>query len=162
MANFNEAAVIRWLRSVPGLTAAQRAGAATAMSEDEYDGKELVAATTKNLARLLKGGAAEAAVPLLLAARDACMAAELKEVAAPEGPSCSICMEPYSAAAAVVPRVLRCGHEFCEACLDKMLEPEPPARKRRKRLECPSCRKECTFRSGRAAELPIVYALQGA
>ena len=28
-------------------------------------------------------------------------------------------MEPYSAAAAVVPRVLRCGHEFCEACLDK-------------------------------------------
>ena len=40
------------------------------MAADEYDGTELVAATAKNLRRLLKGTAAEEAVPLLLAARD--------------------------------------------------------------------------------------------
>jgi curved DNA-binding protein CbpA len=39
-----------------------------------------------------------------------------------ERPSCSICMEPYSAAGGVVPRMLvACGHDFCEGCLDKML-----------------------------------------
>ena len=37
-------------------------------------------------------------------------------------PSCPICMEPYSATSGVVPRILvACGHDFCEACLDKML-----------------------------------------
>jgi hypothetical protein len=30
-------------------------------------------------------------------------------------------MEAYSAAGGVVPRVLQCGHAFCEACLDRML-----------------------------------------
>ena len=39
-----------------------------------------------------------------------------------ERPSCSICMEPYSAAGGVVPRMLvACGHDFCESCLDEML-----------------------------------------
>ena len=79
-----------------------------------------VAATTKNLRRLLKGSAAETAVPLLLAARDAQLAAE--GAAPAEGLSCSICMEPYSTAGGVVPRILvACGHDFCEACLDAML-----------------------------------------
>ena len=78
------------------------------------------------------------------------------------GPTCSICLDTYSAAGGVVPRMLRCGHDFCEGCLDQMLEPVPPARKRRKRLECPTCRQECLFHSGWAAELPTVYGLQGA
>jgi hypothetical protein len=65
-------------------------------------------------------------VPLLLAARDAHMAAEeAARTTAPapaERPSCSICLEPYSAAGGVVPRMLvACGHDFCEACLDAML-----------------------------------------
>jgi hypothetical protein len=92
---------------------------------------------------LLKGTAAEGAVPLLLAARDAHLKADVayaaaaqEEVAAGGGaaaaggtepapverPTCAICMEAYSAAAGVVPRVLiSCGHIFCEACLDRML-----------------------------------------
>jgi hypothetical protein len=48
--------------------------------------------------------------------------------------------------------MLRCGHDFCEDCLDKMLEPVPPALKRRERFECPSCWQECA----------TVYGLQGA
>ena len=30
-----------------------------------------------------------------------------------------------------------------------------------KRLECPTCRKECVVKGGRAAELPVVYDMQG-
>jgi hypothetical protein len=160
MAAFNAAAVLAWLYSVPGLTAAQRAAAAEIMAEDEYEGAELATVKPKTLARLLKGSDAEGAVPALLAARDAHLAAE-RAVAPAEQPGCSICLDPYSAVGGIVPRVLHCGHDFCEGCLDMMLAPVPPARKRRKRLECPTCRQECTFRTGRAAELPTVYGLQG-
>jgi hypothetical protein len=45
------------------------------MVEDEHNGFDLVHATAKTLRRLLKGTEAEAAVPLLLAARDAHLAA---------------------------------------------------------------------------------------
>jgi hypothetical protein len=58
-----------------------------------------------------------------------------------------------------VPRILvACGHDFCEGCLDQMLEPLM-AKKGRKWLECPTCRTECAVKGGRAAELPIVYTL---
>jgi hypothetical protein len=77
MAGFDEAAVLAWLGSVPGLTPAQLAAAAAEMAEDEYDGPLLAAVTTKNLRRLLKGTEAEAAVPVLLAARDAHLAASV-------------------------------------------------------------------------------------
>ena len=30
-----------------------------------------------------------------------------------------------------------------------------------KRLECPTCRKTCAVKGGRAAELPVVYDMQG-
>jgi hypothetical protein len=43
MAAFDEAAVLAWLATVPGLTAAHRVAAAQIMAEDEYDGAELVA-----------------------------------------------------------------------------------------------------------------------
>jgi ankyrin repeat protein len=130
MAEFDEAAVLAWLAAVPGLTATQRAAA---LERVEYDGEELAAVKPKRLLKLLKGSEAEGAVPLLLAARDALLAAEEAArttavpepapVAAPaERPSCSICMEPYSAAGGVVPRMLvACGHDFCEGCLDAML-----------------------------------------
>jgi hypothetical protein len=76
MAEFDEAAVLAWLATVPGLTAAQLVAAAEMLVEDEYEGADLVTATAKTLRRLLKGSAAEGAVPLLLAARDARLAAE--------------------------------------------------------------------------------------
>jgi hypothetical protein len=168
MAEFDEPAVLAWLATVPGLTPAQGAVVAAEMAEDEYDGPLLAGATVKTLRRLLKGTDAEEAVTLLLAARDAWLAVEAAAAprppataAAAERPSCSICLDPYSAAGGVVPRVLvSCGHDFCEACLDSMLRPLL-ANKGRKQLECPTCRKECAVKGGRAAELPIVYALQG-
>ena len=141
MAEFDEAAVLAWVAGVPGLTAAQRAAALERMEEDEYDGTELAVAKAKSLLRLLRGTPAEGAVTRLLAARDTQLEAEADEAAAvaaaeamaaaavqqaaaepAERPSCAICMEAYSAAGGVVPRMLvACGHAFCEACLDRML-----------------------------------------
>ena len=79
-----------------------------------------------------------------------------------EAEACVVCMEPYSAAGGVVPRMLvTCGHAFCEACLDRMLGPLA-LKKGRKRLPCPTCRKECAVKGGRVAELPTVYDMMGA
>jgi hypothetical protein len=79
-------------------------------------------------------------VPALLAARDAQLEREGKqhlqarlqaeaaaaaatkavaEAVATAAPSCAVCFEPYGGAA--VPRMLGCGHTFCEECLSKML-----------------------------------------
>ena len=93
MAEFDEAAVLVWLGTVPGVTAAQRAAAAEMLAEDEYDGSLLVGATAKTLGRLLKGTAAEGAVPLLLAIRDKHLAAEPLVAA-----GCQICFETYGSA----------------------------------------------------------------
>ena len=103
MVEFDEAAVLAWLGTVPGLTAQQRAAAAAEMAEAEYNGPHIFHATAKSLQRLLKGTAAEAAVPALLAARDAHLAAEVAEpelaTAAPAAaPGCQICFEAYGSA----------------------------------------------------------------
>ena len=114
MAGFDEAAVLAWLGTVPGLTATQRSAAAQIMAEDEYDGDTLVHVKPKTLLRVLKGSDAEEAVPALLAARDAHLAAEAAAAEAeaadaaaePEpvavepapAPSCQICFEAYGSA----------------------------------------------------------------
>jgi hypothetical protein len=134
MAELDEAAVLAWVTTVPGLTAEQRAAVLERMEEDEYDGGELAMAKAKSLLRLLRGTAAEGAVPQLLAARDLQLETEEKEAAAVaqpvERPSCAICMEPYSAAGGVVPRMLPCGHAFCEAGMVQMLRCAPAVRAR--------------------------------
>ena len=71
-----------------------------------------------------------------------------------EAPSCSICFELFGDG--TVPRILGCGHSFCEVCLDKMLRPLP-ACGGRKTLECPKCRWECDVQRGRASELPVNF-----
>jgi len=156
MVEFDEVAVLAWVAAVPGLTTAQRTAALERMQEDEYDGGALAMAKAKSLLRLLRGTAAEGAVSRLLAARDTQLEAEDEEAAAgaqleeemaavaagaaavaaaaaaeaapAERPSCAICMEPYSATGGVVPRVLGCGHAFCESCLDQMLRCAGPNR----------------------------------
>jgi hypothetical protein len=56
--------------------AAQRVTGLKRVEEEEYDGEDLAAARPKSLLRLLRGTAAEDAVPKLLAARDAKLEAE--------------------------------------------------------------------------------------
>ena len=135
-------------------------------------------------------------MPQLLAARDvqldaeeAATTAEQAAAEPAERPSCAICLEPYSVAGSIVPRMLPCGHAFCEACLARKLRCVAPTMRARsgrrsqvdycahnglglvgkpllasgagKRLECPTCWKECAVKDGRAAELPVVYDMQG-
>jgi hypothetical protein len=102
MAAFDEATVLTWLGTVPGLTAAQRAAVAAEMAEDEYDGPHLFHATAKSLRRLLKGTAAEVAVPALLAARDAHLAVAVAAaaVAATAADTAAAEAEPQAAAEA--------------------------------------------------------------
>jgi hypothetical protein len=47
MAGFDEAAVLAWLGTVPGLTAVQLAAVNNIMAEDEYEGAQLVGLTAK-------------------------------------------------------------------------------------------------------------------
>jgi hypothetical protein len=77
MVGFDEVAVQAWNGTEPGLTSAQRVAAAEEMAEDEYNGQTLIGTTAKSLRRLLKGTEAEEAVPALLAARDAHLAASV-------------------------------------------------------------------------------------
>ena len=63
MASFDEAAVLAWLGTVPGLTTVERAAAAEMIAEDEYDGSALVGVTAKMLERLLKGTASRPTGP---------------------------------------------------------------------------------------------------
>ena len=75
---------------------------------------------------------------------------------------CLICMESYSVAGGVVPRLLvTCGHDFCAGCLDTILSPLQ-LRNGRKQLECPTCRTVCAVRVGRTGALPLVYGLHEA
>jgi hypothetical protein len=197
MAKLDEAAVLAWVACVPGLTAAQRAAALERMEEDDYDGEELAIAKAKSLLRLLRGTAAEGAVPRLLAARDAQLEAEeavaeaqaVASVAAAvaaaaaaaaqqaaavavqpvqqamaepaERSSCAICMEAYSAAGGVVPRMLPCGHAFCEACLARMLRCANHALAPTMRANVGPSRTEPTEPCSTTTGVPVHISLRG-
>lgn len=70
MTSFDEAAVLRWVGAVHGLSLAQREAIQARLGAEELDGEELKTLREKRLGRLLRGTAAEGAAPLLLAARD--------------------------------------------------------------------------------------------
>ena len=97
------------------------------------------------------------AAPLLLAARDASLGGA--PASPPEKHSCPICFEDYAQPAAL-PRMLGCGHTFCEPCLAKMLAPLL-AERSAKRLACPSCRVPCAVPRGKAAALPTNFVALG-
>ena len=66
---------------------------------------------------------------------------------------CSICMDKYQASAhGCTPRQLKCGHSFCESCLNTMMM-RTPAGKAGKTLACPSCREETVVAKGNASDL---------
>ena len=67
--------------------------------------------------------------------------------------TCSVCFEAYDQTQ-VVPRLLiKCGHTFCELCLDQMLRPLL-FKNGGKRVECPVCKFDNRVQKGRAAQLP--------
>ena len=105
--------------------------------------------TERSVLRLLRGSDAAEAAPLVLAARDKSAPAPVLEAA-----SCPICLHLYGDS--IAPRMMGCGHTFCDGCLDEMLRPLP-ACGGIKKLSCPKCRTECSVPKGRAAELPANF-----
>jgi SWI/SNF-related matrix-associated actin-dependent regulator 1 of chromatin subfamily A len=133
MAEWSEEQVLAWAELVelePETGAALR----SVFGEEDTDGDDLATLPAKRLQKMLKRGGLRgdlpAAASAVLAARDAllaCASPPRREAAAPAeaaaaakaAPSCQICFEPYGAG--IVPRMLSCGHTFCEPCLSKML-----------------------------------------
>ena len=102
--------------------------------------------TERSVLRLLRGSDAAEAAPLVLAARDKSAPAPVLEAA-----SCPICLHLYGDS--IAPRMMGCGHTFCDGCLGEMLRPRFGIKK----LSCPKCRTECSVLKGRAAELPANF-----
>jgi hypothetical protein len=99
--------------AVPLLLAA-RDEQLTAENEAEHERQaEQAAADTASIV-------ADHAAAVTAATRTANAAvAKAEEAAAKAAPSCGVCFEAYGETA--VPRILACGHTFCEECLCKML-----------------------------------------
>ena len=74
--------------------------------------------------------------------------------------ACSVCFEPYGPDK-VVPRILSCGHTYCERCLSLMLQLLLATSSSGKKLECPYCKTKCKVPSGAVTRLPKNYALLG-
>ena len=71
----------------------------------------------------------------------------------PKTNQCDICMEEYTDN--IIPRILKCGHSFCEICLKKMSEIYGG-----KKINCPKCKEECRILKGDITNLPINYDLK--
>jgi hypothetical protein len=143
----------------PSTQREREAGASLTTARRQAE-REAAATTTTTHAVATATGAAAAGAAAATAPATAA-ADTIAAAAAVVLPACVVCMEAYSAAGGIVPRMMQCGHAFCEVCLDRMLEPLA-LKKGRKRLPCPTCRKECAVKGGRAAELPTVYDMMGA
>ena len=63
---------------------------------------------------------------------------------------CEICFLTFSSAEQRAPRILPCGHTFCESCLNDMVR----TNKKKGKINCPSCRLEVAVPEGGASRLP--------
>jgi pyruvate/2-oxoglutarate dehydrogenase complex dihydrolipoamide acyltransferase (E2) component len=73
---------------------------------------------------------------------------------------CPLCFERYrnSSGGLLVPRIAQCGHTVCHGCMSSMLT-KKLAQGNCKPYSCPTCRVVTKVPRGKAANLPVVYAL---
>ncbi|CAI2355688.1 unnamed protein product [Caenorhabditis sp. 36 PRJEB53466] len=71
------------------------------------------------------------------------------------GATCKVCMEKFKMEDKT-PRLLECGHTFCEDCLNKMIE---GGGERFGRIRCPQCRRLCRVENWQTWKLTLNLAL---
>jgi hypothetical protein len=57
--------------------------------------------------------------------------------------ACSICEDPFTSPGVMTPKIITCGHTFCQGCIDKL---RPP-------VTCPTCRQNVVLPAGGASNL---------
>ncbi len=57
--------------------------------------------------------------------------------------ACSVCEDPFSSPGVMTPKIITCGHTFCQGCIGKL---RPP-------VTCPTCRQNVVLPAGGAANL---------
>ena len=65
--------------------------------------------------------------------------------------TCLICYLPYDDTEALTPRLLHCGHTFCQSCLGKLSKDS--------KIECPLDRDPSSIQNGGVSGLKKNYAL---
>ena len=118
----------------------------------DCDGEELLLLPAKILQKMLaKSGADDATVlaKQALEQRDA-LTGDDSAAKVNDQPLCEICFLTFSSAEQRAPRILPCGHTFCESCLNDMVR----TNKKKGKINCPSCRVEVAVPKGDASRLP--------
>lgn len=76
-----------------------------------------------------------------------------------EALECTLCTNKFSSTVSDdhVPRVLSCGHTFCHACLVKAFVNPDKFPKKKKRRDCPVCKKDGLYTP--VENIPLNYTL---
>ena len=166
--------VSQWIVSVEGIASAEIAALRSKFLEYEIDGHDLLAFRQKSLLRTLKGTKIQdnyQVVEAVLLQRDIYLsvvkASHTNTVhdAASAPPECSICLEPFNCdinSDINPPRVLPCGHTFCQSCLQlalKSVQQIWAGAASYKIWTCAECRDSTNVKDGEAFNIPKNFAL---
>ena len=150
MSDWSEHTTLQWASDqmlAPAASAALLA--AFVHVQEETDGDDPIVLSMRRLEKMLarKGcDDGDTVAQPVLAARDAMpkktgKAATLTEMAQHGDLDCEICFERHCSAEQRTPRLLPCGHTFCESCLDDMASSAPsPNKGKQQQIGCPACR----------------------
>jgi hypothetical protein len=166
--------VSQWIDSVEGIASAETAALRSKFLEYEIDGHDLLAFRQKSLLRTLNGTKIQdnyQVVEAVLLQRDIYMSvveashADTVHDAASAPPECSICLEPFNCdinSDINPPRVLPCGHTFCQSCLQLVLKSVQQVwagAASYKTWTCAECRESTNVKDGEAFNIPKNFAL---
>ena len=70
---------------------------------------------------------------------------------------CEICFLAFYSAEQRAPRILPCGHAFCESCLNGMMRTKKTSKGK---TNCPSCRLEVTVPESDASRQPKNFIVE--
>jgi hypothetical protein len=156
MPDWSAAQVLEWVVTI-GLPAHSTSTVCAVLESLELDGDELIELRPKILQKMLQKAGAEDAAALtkqILAARDVAGSVATAHDDGLAISECRICFEVYTSEAdsARVPRILTCGHTYCQECIRTQLT-TILAQGNSKPYSCPECREITHVPRGQASRL---------